>query len=324
MQPKYVLSLDGGGSHLLIQLSVLACLEEDSGISTYDRFDMVAGSSSGGMVACLILGRATSAAAVIQLILRDKLLERMMAERWMNWLLNRLQIRPKYTGNSKSSALQKELGNLRLSSLDKQIFIPCFNLDRDQLEIFTRNSQTDFLLSEIADACTAAPAYFPPVQMEDGDWRIDGGVGMNNPGLGAYLHARQIWQDHDIKVLSIGSGWRSFAFDGLKARAFGGVQWSAKGIASVILREKMMANAKMTEAVFGEHVLYINHHLKNYDMPDHMDSANNPIHQKKALEIGRLWYAQNRQRISHWIPESPILTVNQFIESLSPHEQNDL
>ncbi|PTN10836.1 patatin-like phospholipase family protein [Nitrosomonas aestuarii] len=65
MQPKYVLSLDGGGSHLLIQLSALACLEEESGISTYDRFDMVAGSSSGGMVACLILGRATSAAAVI-------------------------------------------------------------------------------------------------------------------------------------------------------------------------------------------------------------------------------------------------------------------
>ncbi|GJL76096.1 hypothetical protein [Nitrosomonas sp.] len=69
---------------------------------------------------------------------------------------------------------------------------------------------------------------------------------------------------------------------------------------------KMMTNAKMTEAVFGEHALYINHHLKNYDTPDHMDSANNPVHQKKALEIGRLWYAQNRQRIKYWIPELPI------------------
>lgn len=67
-----------------------------------------------------------------------------MAERWMNWLLNRFQIRPKYTGNSKSRALQKELGNLRLSSLDKQIIIPCFNLDRDQLEIFTRNNRSVF------------------------------------------------------------------------------------------------------------------------------------------------------------------------------------
>jgi len=300
------LSLDGGGSHLLIQLSVLACLEEDTGVSTYDKFDLVAGSSSGGMVACLILGCAMSAADVIQLVIQDKLLENLMPEHWMNRLLNRLQIRPKYTGVSKTQTLQKKLHSLRLSSLDKQIFIPCFNLDRDQLEIFTNNNHTNFLLSEIADACTAAPAYFPPVQMEDGDWRIDGGVGMNNPGLGAYLHARQIWQNDSVKVLSIGSGWRSFTFNGPKARTYGGVQWSAKGIASVILREKMMANAKMTEEVFGEHVLYINQHLKNYDMPDHMDSVNNPDHQRKALEIGKLWYTQNRERIRHWISDLPV------------------
>ena len=301
MQSKYVLSLDGGGSHLLIQLSVLACLEEDTGVSTYDLFDMMAGSSSGGMLACLISGRAVSASEIIRLIQREKLLENMMAGHWMNRLLNVLQIRPKYTGISKSRALQKELGMLRLSSLGKQIFIPCFNLDRDQLEIFTNQTQPDFLLWEIADACTAAPAYYPPVKMEDGNWRIDGGVGMNNPGLAAYLHARQIWQETDIKVLSIGSGWRSFAFDGLKARAYGGVQWSAKGIASIILREKMVANVKMTEAVIGEHVLYINHPLKHFDLPDHMDSVNNPAHRQKALDIGRLWYAQQREKIGSWM-----------------------
>lgn len=114
-----------------------------------------------------------------------------MTEHWISRLLNSLQIRPKYKGISKSLVLQNELGNLRLSSLSKRIFIPCFNLDRDRLEIFINRSQSDFLLSEIADACTAAPSYYPPVQMEDGNWRIDGGVSMNNPGLSAYLHAKQ-------------------------------------------------------------------------------------------------------------------------------------
>lgn len=303
MQSRYVLSLDGGGSHFLIQLSVLACLEEDTGVSTYDRFDMIAGSSSGGMIACLILGRAMSATDVIQLVLQGKLLESLMAEHWMSWILSRLQIRPKYRGTTKSRVLQKELHSLRLSSLDKQIFIPCFNLDRDQLEIFTNNSRINFLLSEIADACTAAPAYFPPVQMEDGDWRIDGGVGMNNPGLGAYLHARKLWQKDEVKVLSIGSGWRSFMFNGQDARTYGGMQWSAKGIASVILREKMRVNARITEEVFGEHVLYVNQFLKHYGMPDHMDSANHPAHQQKALEIGKLWYNENRERIRLWMAD---------------------
>lgn len=306
MQRKHVLSLDGGGSHLLIQLGVLASLEEETGVSTYDRFDMVAGSSSGGLLACLILGRALSASAIIHLIQTDRLLDRLMAEHGLNRLLNRLLIRPKYTGLSKSQALQNELGCLRLSSLEKQLYVPCFNLNRDRLEIFTNRGRMNFLLREIADACSAAPAYFPPVQMEDGEWRIDGGVGMNNPGLGAYLHAGSIWKDCAIKVLSIGSGWRSFAFNGSKACRYGGVQWSAKGIASVILREKMLANVNMTEAIFGEHVLYINDYLKNHDMPDDMDSARDRHTQHKTLEIGRLWYAQNRSRIQQWLQGQPL------------------
>ena len=301
MFSKRVLSLDGGGSHLLIQLSVLACLEEDINTSTFDLFDMIAGSSSGGLVACLILGRTLSAKEIIHLVLQEKLLERIMAERWADRLLGVLQIRPKYKGISKSFALQKELGDLKISSLSKRIFIPCFNLDKDRLEIFTNDSKPDFLLSEVADACTAAPAYFPPVKMQDGEWRIDGGIGMNNPGFGAYLNAQNHWMQSDIKVLSIGSGWRSFSVDGAQASSYGGVQWSAKEIASIILREKMISNVKMTEKVLGNQLLYINHYLKNYEMPDKMDSANNPAFQKKALNIGMKWYKHHQNQIQKWL-----------------------
>jgi patatin-like phospholipase/acyl hydrolase len=299
--PKTILSLDGGGSHLLIQLSVLACLEEDTGSSTYDLFDLIAGSSSGGLITCLILGRRLSATEIIQKVLQEKLLAKMMAEHWLRRLFSTLQLHPKFKGDSKNLTLQKELENLRLSSLNKRIFIPCFNLDQDQLEVFTNDSQPDFLLSEIADACTAAPSFYPPVQMQDGNWRIDGGVGMNNPGLSAYLHAKQHWKEYEIKMLSIGSGWRSFAVSGAEACGYGGVQWSAKGIASIILREKMMANVRMTEEVLGNRVLYINHYLKNYDMPGNMDSANSAALQQKALDIGKLWYANQREQIQQWM-----------------------
>lgn len=301
LPPKTVLSLDGGGSHMLIQLSVLACLEEDTNTSTYDLFDMIAGSSSGGLITCLILGHSMSAREIIQKVIHDKLLEKMMTMHWMSRLFNGLQIRPKYKGLSKSMVLQNELGNLRLSSLNKQIFIPCFNLNQDRLEVFTNNNKPDFLLSEIADACTAAPSYYPPVQMEDGNWRIDGGIGMNNPGLSAYLHAKQCWNGNEVKVLSIGSGWRSFAVNGTKACGYGGAQWSAKGIASIILREKMRTNVKMTEEILGNRVLYINHYLKQYHIPDHMDSANNTVFQKKALAIGQQWYVHHREQIQEWI-----------------------
>ena len=299
--PKYLLSLDGGGSHLLIQLGVLSCLEQDTGVSTYDLFDLIAGSSSGGLITCLILGKKSSAHGVIQKILQEKLLEKLMTERRISRVLSRLQIFPKYQGAPKKLALQKELEELKLSALGKQLFIPCFNLTRDKLEIFTNSSQPDFLLHEIADACTAAPSFYPPVQMQDGDWRIDGGVGMNNPGLSAYLHAQKNWKDCDIKMLSIGSGWRSFAVKGTQACGYGGLQWSIQGIASIILREKMLANVKVTAEVLGDRVLYINHFLKDYDMPDHMDSAKDAIFQKKALNIGKLWYSRHRKQIQQWM-----------------------
>jgi len=281
----------------MIQLGVLACLEDDTGASTYDLFDLIAGSSSGGLITCLILGRQFSANRIIEKILQEKLLQEIMAEQRFGRWLRTLQIRPKYQGIPKRLVLQRELGDVKLSSLAKRIFIPCFNLSQDQLEIFTNGSQPDFLLSEIADACTAAPSYFPPVQMQDGDWRIDGGVGMNNPGFNAYLHAQRCWHQYDIKLLSIGSGWRSFAINGAKASRYGGLQWSAQGIASIILREKMLSNVKTTAEVLGDQVLYINHYLKDFDMPDHMDSANNAIVQQKALEIGKRWYTQQREQI---------------------------
>lgn len=301
MRSKRVLSLDGGGSHLLIQLSILACLEKDLDTSTFDFFDMIAGSSSGGLIACLILGRSLSAEDLIYMVLQEKLIEKIMAGHWMNRFLHVLQILPKYQGISKSLALQKELGGLKLSSLSKRIYIPCFNLDTDRLETFTNDSEPDFLLSEVADACTAAPAYYPPVKMQDDAWRIDGGIGMNNPGLGAYLDAQNYWKTSQIKMLSIGSGWRSFQVNGAKACKYGGIQWSAKGIASMILREKMISNVKMTESVLGSQILYINHYLKNYDMPDDMDSANNPAFQQKALDIGKQWYEHHQSRIQQWL-----------------------
>lgn len=35
---------------------------------------------------------------------------------------------------------------------------------------------------------------------------------------------------------------------------------------------KMLANVRMTEEILGDRVLYINHYLKDYNLPDHMDS----------------------------------------------------
>ncbi len=51
-----------------------------------------------------------------------------------------------------------------------------------------------------------------------------------------------------------------------------------------------MANVKMTEAMLGARFLYINHCLKDFGLPDQMDSASNLAMQRKTLDIGIQWY----------------------------------
>lgn len=303
---KTVLSLDGGGSHFLIQLSMLACLEEETGTSIYDLFDLFAGSSSGGLLTCLITGKQASARDLIQLIVEERILDHFFKSNWASRFFGVLQLRPKYNGESKRQALHTQLGDRRISSLNKKILIPSFNLGQDQLDVFVQGMAHDYLLSEIADACSAAPAYYPAVYMEDGFWRVDGGVGMNNPGLHAYLYAQKCWESSDIKVLSIGSGWRNFSLDGEKTSQYGGLQWSIKGIASIILREQMIANTRITDELLGEQLLYINDDLNKYDLPDDMDSANHPALQQKAIEIGQMWYQQHRAAIKAWLAASSV------------------
>ncbi len=65
----------------------------------------------------------------------------------------------------------------------------------------------------------------------------------------------------------------------------------------------MLANVRTTTEILGNQVLYINHYLKDYDMPDQMDSANNKIIQKKALDIGKRWYALHREQIHQWLKD---------------------
>ena len=52
-------------------------------------------------------------------------------------------------------------------------------------------------------ASSAAPLLYPTVQMESGEWLIDGGVVDNNPSLIAYVEAKKLFGANRIKVLSI-------------------------------------------------------------------------------------------------------------------------
>ena len=61
-----ILSIDGGGTRGLIPAKILDCIEQDYGEFTPSWFDVMAGTSTGGII-CLGLGCGISAGRMVQL-----------------------------------------------------------------------------------------------------------------------------------------------------------------------------------------------------------------------------------------------------------------
>src|SRR5579859_4272797 len=67
-------------------------------------------------------------------------------------------------------------------------------------------TEIECTISEAARATSAAPTYFPEMEI-DGDLYVDGGIGYNNPADEAIREARRLWGDREIGcLLSIGTG----------------------------------------------------------------------------------------------------------------------
>jgi patatin-like phospholipase/acyl hydrolase len=57
-----ILSLDGGGTRGVMTIALLAHVIEEMGIEAHDLFDIICGTSTGGILACLFVAKRTSVA----------------------------------------------------------------------------------------------------------------------------------------------------------------------------------------------------------------------------------------------------------------------
>lgn len=236
MEPKKcILALDGGGTRGYVSLLLLERLERDLGnVKIIDCFDLVCGTSTGGIIALglqqgktiaeLILLYETLAASVFGGSVFSGVVN------WGRYLIN--------YGNSFYSAaplenvLKKEFKNTRLQmeKNEKRVFVVAAahsaascspHLFRNYANPRARRDETDLkeltpapelvgttnnLIWEAARATSAAPTYFPPAVVDKMTY-VDGGVVANNPTEIAWHEASNLFGDDKIGlVLSIGTG----------------------------------------------------------------------------------------------------------------------
>ncbi|HAS39577.1 MAG TPA: patatin [Microscillaceae bacterium] len=239
-----ILSLDGGGIRGVIPATVLKYVEEElqkkSGkpnARLADYIDLVAGTSTGGILGCFYLvpndasePNAPSAKYTTQEALDFyakegyNIFNKSKRSTWLG--LRQLFNATQYKPNALEQIFKKEFGELKLSELMRKCLVTTYNMKAtapfffDSREAPSKNRE--FYVRDVTRSTSAAPTYFPPADITNlatGEQmvNIDGGVFANDPTMVAYTECRktnfpQINQPtaKDMLILSIGTGGGQF------------------------------------------------------------------------------------------------------------------
>lgn len=205
-----VLSLDGGGIRGIFSAGLLAGLEKDLGRPVLDYFDLVVGTSTGGLIA-LALGAGMAPGDVLDLYVSERTTifpgpRRLRSVRQL--------VRPKYRPDGLGRLLRSVFGERILGESRVSLVIPSFDLGENKIYLFKtphherlkRDWQVPFW--QVAAATTAAPTFLPAFSLPKDHVRlVDGGVWANNPAMVGVVEAVSVFSQplRTIRVLSLGT-----------------------------------------------------------------------------------------------------------------------
>jgi patatin-like phospholipase/acyl hydrolase len=201
-----ILALDGGGMKALFTAHVLARLEEDLGIDIRDGFDLIAGTSAGGIIA-LALGAGLRPAEIVDHY--EQLVGAAFPparRRW--WRAPWRAVRPTYD----PAPLRAALGSRLLGDSDRRLVVTSWDPEHGRVHLFKTPHHVRFVrdwkipMVDVAMATSAAPIYLPAADV-DGQRLIDGGVWANNPSVVAVVEAIGALRVplQAIRVLNVGT-----------------------------------------------------------------------------------------------------------------------
>jgi len=173
--PLRVLSLAGGGFLGLYTAVVLEGLEARAGEPLARRFDLIAGTSIGGLLA-LALAYEVPMSQLVRLFVENgasvfssRQLPRGKMSRLLD--LSRSVLGPKYSGAALREALQAEIGDRRLADALHRVVVPAVDVSLCRTKVFktphaaASQGDGDLRAVDVAMAACAAPAYFPSVRI---------------------------------------------------------------------------------------------------------------------------------------------------------------
>ena len=219
LQPpqRRLLSIDGGGILGTFPAAFLAGLEQHVPKPIGSYFDLIAGTSTGGIIA-VGLAMGLRASELLDLYeqrgleifgqgrgpFADSILRKLRLGRWL--------IMHKYDAGPLRTVLEEVLGNRRIGDAKTRLLVPAWNPVARSVYIYKTahhpRLRNDYkcLAVDAAMATAAAPTYFPQHVMQDAAGLTDGGTWANNPTALAVVEAIAMldWPRDSLHVLSLG------------------------------------------------------------------------------------------------------------------------
>ena len=267
----YILALDGGGARGIYPAHILARLERELSRPIGECFDLIAGTSTGSIIA-----GAAAAGVPMQTVvdLFENQAPRIFSRKRFSWGL----LRSRYERRPLAQIVQQHLPALRMGEISTPLLITSADISTGGVRVFKSRyleeqgqeyvRDRDVLLRDAILASCAAPSFFDPMQVDE-YLLADGGLWANNPSILAVTEAaskfgRPLSQVH---ILSIGTGKLRHLYE---RRRFWGIAtgWGRLKLVSYFIDLQSQASTNMAMLLLEDKYFRLDPEIENWGLDD--------------------------------------------------------
>jgi uncharacterized protein len=238
-----ILAIDGGGIRGIIPALLLAEIERRTGHHTAHLFDLIAGSSTGGLLTMGlnvpdVQGQPRFTAEEMTLMYEREGARIFSRSMWHSVRMINNISGSKYPSGGIDNVLDRYFGETMLSEAVGNVLITSYEIKRRQPWFFRSNkartaTMCNFRMRDVVRSTTAAPTYFEPAKVfhpdlpDDYFALIDGSLNSTNPALCAYVEAKDKFPEYDdFLIISLGTGDSTSPLDYEASKQWGLAGWS--------------------------------------------------------------------------------------------------
>ena len=265
----HILALDGGGTRGIYTAQLLAKIEHAFQRRIKTCFDLIAGTSTGSIIA----GAAVSDIPMADIVrLFENEAPHIFRRRWYRLPL----FLSKYPSAQLSQIIAAHLPATPLGEISMPLMITCSEIAKSDVHIFRSNygsrdseiapTSKEVCLQDAILASCAAPTFFAPKSV-DNFLLADGGLWANNPSTVAFTEALSVFGKgaREIRMLSIGTGHSTNMYR--RRRGWGFITgWGGAKLTSYVMTLQSQASANMAKLLLKQNYLRLNPEIDFWEL----------------------------------------------------------